>query len=240
MTIRLTLKCSQGCKHCLVDALPNSPSIDKDTLDNCLQLIKHINPIYLNLSGGEITEMDNWVDVINEIIQFIKDNKLRTKLYILSNGTFVFNQYEQMKDLVQDDIVHRLFISTNPTFYKDSELILKKLINFPKLQLNLHDRKETLKNLGRAKNLNVNLNTPASCALLFNIIKNSKATNLKELFNQMPLGYCSPMINVDGNIYLGWSNECRCVGNVNTDSYDNIYNNIKSFIPCGKCKQLIS
>lgn len=243
MTIRLTLKCTQGCRHCLINALPNSGSMSYDTLDNVLQLLKHIDIPILNISGGEVTEMEDWYNMINYIIDFIKSNNLKTKLSILSNGTFLFDEYKvkQMKELLNKKEVYQLYLSTNPTFYKSYEDVKSKVskINLSKLKLNLDDRTSTLKNLGRANNLDVNLNTPASCSLSYKIVKNLSNDNIKSLFNRFPTMYCSPMINIDGEIYLGWSNECKSVGNINTDSYDTIYHNIMRFIPCGKCKQLI-
>ena len=243
MTIRLTLKCSEFCKHCLVNALPTNNNIDKLTLDNCLKLLKYINPEFVNLSGGEITEMQNWYEIINYIINYISKNNLRTKLIVLSNGSFLQKESEKLKmlKLLEYNYIDLLYISTNKKFYKNFEKISELLKTFKseKLKINLNNRLNNLKNLGRAKNLNVNLNTTTSCNLC-NLQIKKYHKNLKDFFNLIPSLNCSPMINIDGNIYLGWSNECVSIGNINYNTYNEIYQNILNYKPCGKCKQKIS
>ena len=244
MTIRLTLKCSEQCKHCLVNALPTGTHITEETLDNLLQLLKYVNVPILNISGGEFTENPDWFNIINKIILFIKNNNLKTKLLLQSNGTFIFDKDKTQKifQIIQDSIIYKLYISTNKIWYKDYDEVYKffENINNPKIVLYLNDRQERLANLGRAKDLeNVNLNINASCKLAYDTIKQKKFNNLNEFFNIMPPGWCSPMININGNIYLGWGIECVSVGNINTDSYKQIYNNIINYVPCRKCKQVI-
>lgn len=241
MTIRLTLKCSSGCKHCLVNSTPNSGSMDINTLNNILKLLEYINIPIINISGGEITEMDNWFDTLNYIIKFIKDKGLRSKLLVLSNGSFIFDdiKFKDVISLVGDNVVDKMIVSTNPTFYKNSQVIFNNIKGIhPKILVNSYDRINVLKNLGRAKSLRTNPDTPASCNTSCKVIR-LKPKTLHEVFNSFPPGVCSPMINIDGNIFMGWSDECRCVGNINSDSYQHIYMNMINFIPCGKCKQLI-
>ena len=242
MTLRLTLKCSEGCRHCLVNATPNSGSMTYEVLDKCLELIKYANIPVLNLSGGEITEMEGWCDMIRYIADFIVANNLRTKLILLSNGTFLLRGLrDEMSGLLNHPAISQLHLSTNPRFYKDHKATHNALTkwNHAKLYINKYDRNEVLKNLGRAKNLPVNLNTPTSCSCLFNVLRcfSRPPVSLAELLNAIPPGQCSPMINIDGNIYAGWGLECVSVGNIMTDSYGTIFERLKNFSPCRKCHQ---
>lgn len=243
MTLRLTLKCSEGCKHCLVNALPTENHVSEETLNNVLNLLKYVNVPLLNISGGEPTENPDYCKIIKYIISFIKENKLKTQLLLQSNGTFIFNNEltNNIFNLLNNPVIYRMYISTNPEFYKDYNKVFNYFKNnhHKKIQLFLDNRINKLKNLGRAKKLNVNLNTVTSCRLAYNIIQQKNFNNLKEFFNLFPNGECAPMININGNIYLGWGIECVCVGNVNKDSFDTIYQNIINYNPCKKCGQII-
>lgn len=244
MTLRLTLKCSEGCRHCLVNATPNSGSMTYEVLDKCLELIKYANIPVLNLSGGEITEMESWCDMVRYIADFIVENNLRTKLILLSNGTFLLRGLRnEMTELLDHPAISQLYLSTNPRFYKDHDEVKRHLSmwSHKKLHINKYDRNEVLKNLGRAKNFPVNLNTPTSCSCLFTVLRcfSSLPVSLAELLNAIPPGQCSPMINIDGNIYAGWGLECVSVGNIITDSYEAIFERLKHFRPCGKCRQKV-
>lgn len=211
-----------------------------ETLDSCLELIKYANVPLLNLSGGEITEIDNWVGMIEHIIDFIKVNHLRTQLCILSNGTFLLRGLgDQMTEILNSPIVRQLFLSTNSRWYRHHEEVKRALQHWshPKLHIFEYDRTEVLKNLGRARNLNVNLNTPTSCSCA-HIFAQKPYKNLKEMLNAIPPGQCAPMINVDGKIYLGWGTECKSIGLV-SDPVDVLFENMKNFEPCGYCKQVM-
>lgn len=240
MTLRLTLKCSEGCRHCLVNATPNSPSISYEVLDKCLELVKYANIPVLNLSGGEITEMEDWYEMVKYIADFIMESRLRTKLILLSNGTFLLRGLgARMLGLLDHPAICQLYLSTNSRFYKDHVAVRKALESWShkKLYINKYDRNEVLKNLGRAKNLDVDLMTPASCTCMTQVLSRPYK-NLKELLNAIPPGQCSPMVGTDGSIYAGWGLECVSIGNV-ADNYDTLFERMGSFKPCGQCGQVV-
>ena len=241
MTLRLTLKCSEGCRHCLVNALPNSPSMSYEVLNKCLELVKYSNIPLLNLSGGEITEMAGWQDMVRYIADYLIQNGLRTKLILLSNGTFLLRGLkDEMSQLLDHPAIAQLYLSTNPRFYKDHEAVHRALTkwNHTKLYINKYDRHEVLKNLGRARNLDVNLGTPASCTCFRDIIRcfSRQYKTLAELLNVIPPGQCSPMINIDGSIHAGWGTECVSIGTV-FDDYEVLLKRMTEFVPCGGCEQ---
>lgn len=243
MTFRLTLQCSEECKHCLVNALPNSGSMSYEVLDKCLELVKYSNIPVLNLSGGEITEMEGWQDMVRYIADFIVVNGLRTRLILLSNGTFLLRGLmNEMSRLLDHPAIAQLYLSTNPRFYKDHEAVHRALTkwNHIKLYINKYDRNEVLKNIGRARNLDTNLKTPASCTCFWDTIKcfSRQYKTLAELLNAIPPGQCSPMINIDGSIHAGWGIECTSIGTV-FDEYEVLLKRMIGFVPCGSCGQIM-
>lgn len=50
------------------------------------------------------------------------------------------------------------------------------------------------------------------------------------------LQFCHPMVDFRGNVHLSESWLCQSVGNVTKDLFYDIWNNIRLYEPCGRCK----
>lgn len=49
--------------------------------------------------------------------------------------------------------------------------------------------------------------------------------------------FCKPSVDCEGNVHMSESRLCPSVGNVNTDSFADIWQRMREFRPCGHCKQ---
>ena len=182
--------------------------------------------------------MEGWQGMVRYIADYIINNGLRTKIILLSNGTFLLRGLgEEMSALLDHPAIQQLYLSTNPRYYKDHLSVHQALGSWrhKKLYINKYDRHEVLKNLGRATKLPVNLDVPASCTCMTHVL-HRPYKNLKELLNAVPPGQCSPMIGIDGSIHIGWGTECVGCGTV-FDDYEAIFERLVSFRPCGRCGQ---
>jgi len=146
-TIRITLKCTQACKHCCFESSPTKDT--HMTVDSAKKIAQFLikNEIYsVNLMGGEIYCNPDWREILDIIIPTVRYAR------IVSNGDWAVDE----KDFAK-------YISKHPNAYiviskdqwhtnaniKKAEVLIKKS-NIPTLTSDLKESDFSLVPIGRA------------------------------------------------------------------------------------------
>lgn len=236
MLIKITDKCSMGCSHCLSDCTPNLCDMDWNTFIDTMSFYDKycksiIKPILI--SGGEPTESNIFMNVIRYFIDNI--NKYNDILItITTNGLWLTNNEELVKDLekflpncsfqiVVDDRYYPVHIDENsPIFNYNNVMLCHNVMRiYPQ---------------GRALENNLPFQAKASkCFNVRTITKQMIGSSLSDIFKVMELNakFCTPHIDIDGNIKLGESRLCPICSNIYKTEKE-IINDIINF-QCHQC-----
>ena len=88
-TVRITLKCTQSCKHCCYSSSPKQEThMSVETARIVADFLKSNEIIVVNLMGGEIFCNPDWREIIDLIIPAVKITR------IVSNGDWVEHEKE--------------------------------------------------------------------------------------------------------------------------------------------------
>lgn len=230
MLIELTRKCFEGCKHCMLNATPNCPTMTHETFDEVLDLIKELRPKILVITGGEITEIEDLQWYLQRLTIFLAKYSNQTKIILESNGSFIFDTHKTriIKNCLANKNIVGVQISTHKEYYPNYEKIMKadkdglfaKLS--PKIQVtsDWQGSLTNLKYLGRARNFmkKEDINGYPSCSNIISMAYNARVYgwNFKELLYNMELRgkFCTPMVDPKGNVRIGETQFCQSIGNI--------------------------
>lgn len=136
-------------------------------------------------------------------------------------------------------------VYTNKLFYKDYDKIHGKKSFFDSFggKVILDESPiRSMQDLGRAKTCEIAQNMcdeskyNMSCLNAALCAKQVDYSNLYgKTLERTAMHFCNPMVDFNGNVHLSESWLCPSVGNVDTDKFADIWHNIQTFKPCGKC-----
>lgn len=148
-TIRLTLKCTQVCKHCCFECSPNNDvhmSVDTAKKVAVFLIKNEINSV--NIMGGEIFCNPNWREILDHIIPSVKRARIVTNGdWAKENPEFAeyFSKHENCWVAISNDRWH-----TNKYVEQAHESLTKhNVISFVS---DLNETEEGLVPIGRAEN----------------------------------------------------------------------------------------
>lgn len=264
MLLRLTNRCNENCKHCMISATPNGDHMTIETLENAMRLIAHYDPISLVITGGDPFLMEDLHKYLLVIMKYIQRRK--TKVILESNGWWIDNprMVEKVRGILAMPKVFGLQISTDKRFYPNYERTMKNKAKFEALSKKItfvHDMfdPETgvghLHYQGRAQEFMTEediKHLPSCCNLLswaknYDRIPYVKSQGAKRIIECLEYRgkFCTPAIDVDGSIRVGESSKCQSIFNVNDiPKYNNlldvdwvILSNLRSCKFCDQCKE---
>ncbi len=248
MLIMITNKCFEDCPHCMECSNPNGQHMDIETFRRAVMFAKFIGSKLVGISGGEPTthpEFFNFCKIVDEE---------KMLFVIMSNGTWCLED-SWNKDIPKTEAeikkIHgfRWFVMmqiySNKAFYKDYEAIRAKkdyFASYGRITF-CDDEIIAMKDLGRAK----------KCELAQKMCEESKyymscansALVARQVKTPVEYGrtiedslyeFCHPMVDFKGDVHLSESWHCQSVGNVAKDPFETIWENIKTYKPCGGCK----
>lgn len=249
MLLLITNRCSMGCPHCMVDALPYGKSIDFKTLFEVISFTNKANVPVIVVSGGEPTEHSEFFLTLEYILK-----ESNSKILLATNGWWLDNGFFTKEiSRLYNSRPFMLQVTAVPDLYPKAEKIIslfnKTLSNntFSFLEnMTLVTKMTCIDKLGRAKDFDYSFldeekiggplykRRAPGC---FNTISISQSVSdfgavSKSLIETGT--FCKPMVNWDGNIYIGESLSCVCVGNVN-DGPKEVFLKIRNSMPCGNC-----
>lgn len=243
MLFLLTQHCDMECPHCLSDATIDGEHASKRTVDRFVWFAKKMKTTRIGISGGEATNHPAFYPLFNRIVR-----QLPTVQFVLmSNGAFLRN----------DNLTHALArlqikyqfaiqICSIPGLYKDYKEIVGLYRHKHRLFPNIHfvDGLYFLeKTLGRAARNDLtqyetgNQRIAPGCWNLYSACRTcgSLKTAINLLDRNSTYTWCKPMIDATGNVHPGESISCPIIGNIHTSTMGQIYNALRSGVPCGKC-----
>lgn len=249
MLVQITNNCTEMCPHCLHDSRPGDFHMTIDTYEKALQFMNVIPSMTLVISGGEPTTHPKFFEFLN-----IAKKKLDgLPIAIASNGTFLFNDdfTNRLIDFVYQANQYAMVgsvtiqISVFEGLYKDRDAVLANMYKLDKIKnyVILESGKiNGIHGLGRAKNnpdladLIVKKPRTIGCINSVSIFRTDPMTRMVMSSVNYP---CKPFVNYKGDVHGGESIFCKSYGNVNTDSFVQIMQNLSNFKPCGGCSEFV-
>lgn len=234
MLIKITDKCSMGCNHCLSDCTPNLNDMNLNTFIDSMSFYDKYCKNFLRpiiISGGEPTESSIFLDVIKYLIDNYNKN---ISITITTNGIWLSKNEWLVQEtkkylsnctfqVVMDDRYYPIQVDRNAPIFKYNNVMLCDKV------LNIYPQ-------GRA--LNNNLSYQAKASKCFNIRAITKQLNTSSLsdiltFMTLKAKFCTPHIDIDGNIKLGESRLCPVCSSIYKTEKE-IINDIINF-KCYQC-----
>ena len=251
MLVMITNKCFENCPHCMECSNPNGKHMDIETFRNAIKFANSIGSNIITLSGGEPTTHPDFFMFCKAL-----NNVYKKPFSVVSNGTWCLENSwnddipkieRQIRRMCSD---FKYFVGmqvySNNLFYKDYDAIKSKEQYFKSLGEKVNFDEEpihSMQDLGRARTCDVakkmcdESKYHMSCLNATLIAK--QITNPKDYGKTIEMQahqFCHPMVDFNGDVHLSESWLCQSVGNVNTDTFSDIWNNIKAYKPCGGCK----
>lgn len=255
MIIQITNNCTMECPHCMQDSKIGDYHMSFTTFDNALRFGHFMGTVQYNISGGEPTSHPDFVNLIRYIDRFLNNNCLDKSrplsamfpsYTVESNGMFINDReiVESIKKLLESIRFAAMQICSMKEWYKSYDFILKNKKKFENISKKVYvftGEISTMKDLGRAR-INRKANKRAAddkyhMSCLNGTLAAIQCINPKKFSEALTLSNksCTPIVDWLGNVHISESITCPSVGNVNMDSFDDIYNNMRNFRPCGKC-----
>lgn len=201
MLVRVTDKCSMGCKHCFIEATPHKGHMTLETFKASLAFSKSLGDYTLLVSGGEPTEHPQ----LEEFLRVAKAEGF--VLFLLTNGSWLPDLRVRNAMLTLCDYIQ----VTNDLRYYPREV---KEVVHPKISFTREIRQ--VAPFGRAKTGNIvsTRKTP----LCFNLRSFTRAYG-GDLHKALQMhrfrnGNCTPSVNIDGSIAAGEAVSCCTFGTV--------------------------
>lgn len=242
MMLQITNRCRMMCPHCMDSATPDGGLMDERTFDNALKLAVENGCMHLSISGGEPSEHPLLLDFCKRV------NKASIAFSIMTNGMWLG---DEKKEWVFERISKmRTFcgvqVYSNPKWYRLHDETVRKWTAQEsrwRAQQIMLDTEDILNmsDVGRAK----------ECPDAIAETKSSKYRNmclpahvmaaqvgsLRELFSIILAQnrFCIPLVDWRGDFHASESWLCQSFGNVNCDSAETLFANLKAGRPCGGC-----
>ena len=233
MMTKITEKCSMGCSHCMNDAKKTGNHMSFDTFKKVVEFYKQVSPTFGFITGGEPFEHPDCIKFIEYYLEEIPS----AILTIATNGVafespdiakFVYKMskkegYPVTFQVSTDTKYYPYQIDTNlPVYHLDNIVLINKI---PKIYPQ-----------GRA--VSNNLEWKAIGSKCFNCRAMAHQMSVKSfplLLSMLAVKdrFCTPHIDINGNIKLGESDLCPVCSNI-FKPHNEIFNDILKF-DCNKC-----
>ena len=219
MLIRVTNSCRMSCSHCMVDAKPGGRHMDMSVFAATLDFTSRVGVPLLIISGGEPTDHPDIVDMLKI------GRSTGMLVSVLSNGMFLGEDAVRRDAIL--DACDSVQVTNDPRFYP------KRVDPFDHPKVVFEDRVRVLSPFGRAKNSSSCTRQAPTCFNLRSIVRATGSLRVAIEVLAKRGRFCSPSVNVDGNVVCGEAPSCSSIGSVN-DTLDEISKNIAE-LQCSRC-----
>lgn len=223
MLIRITNHCRMGCTHCFTESTPKGEHMTKETYIWALRQAIALGDLTLLISGGEPTDHPDLIEFLKYATATNLHVLLLTNGMWLSDPKFTPAMREEILDWVDG-----VQVTNDPRYYP--QRIVK--VEHPKISYEEHIRQ--VSPFGRAKTNNIaSTRVSPLCFNLRSFARTYKSLS-KAIFLQRARGsFCTPTININGDILAGESTSCCPIGNVR-DSLETLDAGIIN-LKCNRC-----
>ncbi len=229
------------CEHCMEEAMPDSTDMMTfDTFDHAVRFGVGIGCNVFILSGGEPTENPD----LFKFCDFIDQLGL-CGISICSNGMFLKDpqKTEMIRKITGLRSLIGIQVYSNKKWYREYDYIVENKARFQEISRKIVvdlDSPIYMRDLGRARKSPAAQEEVAkspyhmsclNCSLL------ARQTNMQTFGIQATLlrRFCFPSVDANGFVRLSESRTCPSVGNVLTDTPEQIFDGMQHFQPCGNC-----
>lgn len=243
MLIQITNKCRMMCPHCMNESCPDGEIMDDATFGNVLKLARDNGCRHLTISGGEPTEHPGFLDFCKRC------SRAGISFSICTNGMWLGDDKAEWR-FERAAKLHGFAgaqVYTNPKWYRLHEETIAKF-NAQKdrweplgVMLDCQSDIRSMSDVGRAatcdRAIKEAMESKYHCMCLAAHVTAVQVGSMAELFDMMLMQarFCSPMIDCRGEFHASESWLCQSFGNVNRDSAETLFMNLKNGRPCCKC-----
>ena len=251
MLIQITNHCTMNCPHCMQNSTTNGNHMSVEVFRKTLEFGVWSGCWRYNISGGEPTEHPCFEEFMAILHRHLLDNPMPLPMYptftVESNGEWIRDaaKVNVVKKILKYDRMEGFQVSSFRGLYRNFDFIQKyrqKIGAFHPRNAVVSQGNVAMPDLGRARHASnasirkaVEENTHMPCCINGYFI--SKQTdNVREFSRALfPTQTCKPFVDWKGNVHGSESMCCPAHGNVMTDSFETIWQNLRKAVPCGKC-----
>lgn len=252
MLIQITNHCTMGCPHCMQESSENGHHMSEEMFRKALEFGSWGGAIMYNISGGEPTEhpdFERFMDILRHHLDVYAVTDKIPFFAVESNGEWVRSVPKTaiVKKLLKSNRLEVFQVSSFKGLYRNYDFIQKYKRKIEALSqkvavvtsgiISMQDlgraRTSTNANVQRAINENKHHVSCLNGCLLGKQIDDVRQFSLT-LFQHAQ--NCKPFIDWRGNVHVSESIGCPSYGNVLTDDFESIWQNIRKAVPCGKCR----
>ena len=266
MLIMITNKCFENCPHCMECSNPNGQHMNIETFRRAIVFANFIGSNIITLSGGEPTTHPDFFmfckalnNVYKKPFSVVSNGTWCLNIWGTISMECEADEFIEQLKYTPEKIERQIrrmcsdfkyFVGmqvySNKLFYKDYEAIKSKEQYFKSFGTKIQFEEtpiRSMQDLGRARTCDVaqkmcdESKYHMSCLNATLIAK--QITNPKDYGKTIEMQahqFCHPMVDFNGDVHRSESWLCQSVGNVNTDTFSDIWDNIKAYKPCGGCK----
>ena len=253
MLIQITNHCTLGCSHCMQCASENKHHMSPEVFAKALEFGAWSDNYIYNISGGEPTEHPMFEQFIEQLAAHIAAHP-HPKMpnlpvfTIESNGEWVRSaqKVQAVKRILKQPRLVGLQISSFKGLYRNYDFIQKYKRKIEALSSKVcivDEGIRSMQDLGRASTTNHPIvlkqiaDNPHYMSCLNGCLSGKQVGTLNEAVHSFMLkGFsCKPLVDWQGNVHWSESICCPSYGNVLTDPFETIWENMRCAIPCGKC-----
>ncbi len=238
MLLQITNRCHEGCRHCLQNSLPDGPMMTEKTFRRAIEFGRFLkNPIYV-LTGGEPTEHPQFFEFCKMLDSLIGNE---ARFTITSNGMWYPEQKEMVEKLSRLKSYAGMQVYSNPKWYKDYDFIMAHKAEIESIdKVMVSNETIYMEDLGRAcqdKEAQAEVaKNPYFMSCINGHMLFKQISTLHRMKGMLAQGtFCKPMVDYKGEVHLSESHLCPSFGNVNTDLFMDIFNQLRNAKPCLKC-----
>ena len=233
-----------GCPHCMEDAREDGTMMDLSTFKRAVGFGMYLGtPAYI-LSGGEPTENPLLLEMCGWLNDVLRGT--RYVFSIVSNGMWLKEpqKWQRIETIGKLPSCAGIQVYTNKKWYKEYDYVVEhkaEYENFPRVVVDI-DSPIYMQDLGRAKwdheaQMDVSNNPHfMSCLNTTLLARQSDVPTTFGMNQLMHKQFCKPSVDALGNVHMSESRLCPSVGRITRDSFDTIWQGMKKFKPCGKCR----
>ena len=234
MVIKITEKCSMGCSHCMNNALPTGKHMNFDTFKDVIKFQKQYGGAFCIISGGEPGEHPEFLDFLKYMLM----NLPGVYITIATNGMWMNDKYNIISSLYDmydknllfqvttvDEYYPKKIDLNNPVYHRPNVIICREIENM----------------YGQGRALTNHLEYHNKCSRCMNLRLVAHQCTVKNLGIALSMLavkglFCTPTININGEIKLGESDLCPVCSSIYKSEQD-IMNDILNF-HCHQCDHI--
>ena len=233
MVIKITEKCSMGCSHCMNNALPTGKHMSFDTFKDVIKFQKQYGGAFCIISGGEPGEHPKFLEFFKYALQELPG----VYFTIATNGTWMPNHYDDISNLIDvyDNIMFQ--VTTVDEYYPTKIDLSNPVYSLPNVIVCREI--ENMYGQGRALTNHLEYHNKCSRCMNLRLVAHQCTTkNFGVVLGMLAVKglFCTPTINIHGDIKLGESDLCPICSSI-YKSEQEIMNDILNF-HCHQCDHI--